>query len=148
MFRAYIHNHSFDRMGERYARLIDGDHFLGRSAFDIHRPKKQPPVNVKKNGVFYELEVAVPGFDKDELAVFVKNDILTVTGEKSLSVEDKTDEYVQQEFEATSFERSFQLAPGFGREKITAVYQNGILRLTFYDVPPEEEKATQDVEVM
>lgn len=148
MFRANIHNHSFDRMGERYARLIDGDHFLGRSAFDIHRPKHQPPANIVKNGALYELEMAIPGFNKEEIAITVKNDLLTVKGEKSESMEETGVNYVQKEFEAKCFERSFQLAPGIGREKITAKYENGILKLVFVDVPAEEEKPSQCVEVM
>lgn len=148
MFRARIHNHSFDRMGERYARLIDGDHFLGRSAFDIHRPKPHPPVNVKKNGTLYELEMPVPGYSKDEIAILVKNDTLTVKGEKSRSSAETTIDYVQKEFELDRFERSFQLDPGVGREKITATLQNGILKITVVDVPPEEEKPSQHVEVM
>jgi HSP20 family protein len=135
-------------MGERYARLIDGDHFLGRSAFDIHKPKPHPPANVKKNGALYELEMPVPGYSKDEIVILVKNDILTVKGEKSRSTEETTIDYVQKEFELDRFERSFHLERGVGREKITANLHNGILKLSFVDVPPEEEKPTQRVEVM
>ncbi|MBK8703603.1 MAG: Hsp20/alpha crystallin family protein [Saprospiraceae bacterium] len=148
MFSARIHNHSFERMGERYARLIDGDHFLGRSAFDIHRPKPHPPTNVMKSGPLYELEMPVPGYNKDEIVILVKNDILTVKGEKTRSTAETTIDYLQKEFELDRFERSFRLEPGVGREKITANLQNGILKLTFIDVPPEEEKPSQRVEVM
>ncbi|MCB0586866.1 MAG: Hsp20/alpha crystallin family protein [Phaeodactylibacter sp.] len=146
MWRAKIKNRSFDRMGEEYARLIDPNHFLGRSAFDIHY-KNMPPVNIIQEGKLFEMEVIVPGFTKEELAVTVKDDILTIRGEKSVAPEDKKGEYILEEFGLDSFERKFKLARAIGHEKITAKYENGILRLTFIDVPKEEEKAYKKVAV-
>ena len=146
MWRAKIKNHAFDRMGEEYAKLIDPDHFLGRSAFDIPY-KKVPPVNILKEGKLFEMEVMVPGFRKDELEITVKDDILTIRGEKSLAKQEKKDQYILEEFDLDTFERKFKLANSVGHEKITAKYENGILRLTFVDVPKAEEKAYKKVVV-
>ena len=55
MWRANIKNRAFDWMGEEFARLIDRNHFLGRSAFDIPYRKK-PPVNIIRVGKLYEME--------------------------------------------------------------------------------------------
>jgi len=146
MLRAPIQNRAFDRMGERYARLIDPNHFLGRSAFDVKYPKV-PPVNIIKNGKLFEMEVMVPGFKKGELDVFVDDGVLTIKGEKSLSHHDREGTFVLEEFDFDSFERKFKLASSIAREKISAQYQNGILRLTFVDVPEAEETDSQTVEV-
>ena len=146
MWRAKIKNRAFDRMGEEYAKLIDPDHFLGRSAFDIHY-KDMPPVNIIQEGKLFEMEVMVPGFRKEELEITVKDDILTIRGEKSTSKGEKKSKYILEEFDFDSFERKFKLAHAVGHEKITARYDNGILRLTFVDVPKEEEKAYKKVAV-
>lgn len=150
MIRANIHNHSFDRMGGRFPSLIDADHFLGHTAFDVSYHKSattQPPANVRKEEEFYELELAIPGYSKDEIEITVNNDILTIRGEKTKSSDENKSHYILEEFNYKRFERQFFLAPGVGHERITAHYDNGILRLTFTDVPPAEEKAVQTIEI-
>ena len=134
-------------MGERYARLIDPNHFLGRSAFDIHPPKEKPPVNIVQNGKLFEMQVMVPGFRKGELEVKVENSILIIRGEKSESRKEEEGAYVLEEFNFDSFERRFRLSDSISREKISARYENGMLYLTFVDVPAEEEREAQTVEV-
>lgn len=146
MWRPKIKNRAFDRMGEEYAKLIDPNHFLGRSAFDIPY-KNVPPVNIIREGKLFEMEVIVPGFKREELEVTVKDDILTIRGEKSFSKEEKDGQYILEEFDFDTFERKFKLANAIGHEKITAEYENGILRLTFTNVPKEEEKAYKKVTV-
>jgi HSP20 family protein len=141
-------NRAFDRMGETWAHKIDPSHFLGRSAFDIPRKKEVvPAANIKKDGKLFELELAVPGFDKEEIEISVREDILLIRGEKSSSAPQHKSEYILEEFDFSSFERSFKLAPTLSHEKITAKLERGILRLTFIDVPKEEEKAIQKVKV-
>lgn len=150
MWRANIKNRAFDRMGERYARLIDPYHFLGRSAFDVPRAKGEnfPAVNIKKEGELFVLELAVPGFTKEEIEIVVENDVMTIRGEKSaIAQPEKDTEFILEEFDFDTFERKFRLAPSIAHEKITAEYDHGILRLTFIDVPKEEEKNYQTVKV-
>ncbi len=147
MLRPKIRNKAFDRMGENFARLIDPDHFLGRTAFDIPYRKDQPPVNIKKNGKIFELELAVPGFTKDELEIILKDGILLIRGEKSKSEHSETSKYILEEFNFNSFERSFRLAENIAKENIDAEYNNGILKLTFIDVPEEEERTYRKVAV-
>jgi len=149
MLRANIRNRAFDRMGEGFAHLIDPNHFMGRSAFDIpyRNKEKVPPVNLKQDGKLFELEVAVPGYEKEALEVTVENDLLTIKGEKSHSEQAQANKYIFEEFNLNSFERSFKLDPRIAHEKITAKYENGILKLTFTDVPAEEEMLYQKVNV-
>ena len=150
MWRANIKNRAFDRMGEYYAPLIDPYHFLGRSAFDVPRPKgkKIPPVNILQKGELFVLELAVPGFAKDELEIVVNDEVLTVRGEKAAAAKSDSDaEFILEEFDFETFERKFRLAPSIAREKISASYDHGILRLTFIDVPKEEERDYQTVKV-
>ena len=149
MWRANIRNRAFDRIGDTYSPVIDPDHFLGRTAFDIPRHKEEvPPANIMQEGELFILELAVPGFAKEELEITVNDDILTVRGEKSKSEKvAKPVEFILEEFKFESFERKFKLATSIAHEKINAKYENGVLRLTFIDVPKEEEKKFQTVKV-
>jgi len=148
MFRPKTRNHAFERMGEVYARLIDPDHFLGRSAFDIKYPKDVPPANIiHKDDKIFELQLAVPGFAKDEIEILVKEGVLTVRGEKSKSEQIEKSQYILEEFDFQSFERNFRLADSVAKENIDAEYKNGILKLTFVDVPEEEERTYRKVKV-
>lgn len=148
MLRANIRNRAFDRMGEGFAHLIDPNHFMGRSAFDIpYREKVVPPANLKQTDTLFELDVAVPGYEKNELEVTMDNDLLIIKGEKRHSEQIKAAKYIFEEFNYNTFERSFKIDPNISHEKITAKYENGILKLTFTDVPTEEETLYQKVAV-
>ena len=150
MWRASISNRPFDRMGERFAPLVDPNHFMGRSAFDIKRHNKDvPAANVIKKGKLFELQLAVPGYAKDELDVTLKDNILVVSGKKNYPSEEVVDkEFILEEFDYDSFERCFRLSSTIAHEKIEANYDNGILRISFEDVPEEEERAYQKVKVL
>lgn len=148
MLRPNIRNRSFDRMGEKYSHLIDPYHFLGRSSFDIPWPEeKVPSVNIHRNGADFVLELAVPGFAKDDIEIIVKEDVLTIRGEKSRSEERSKDrEYILEEFNTEAFERSFKLAQRIMHDQITAHYENGVLTLTFANVAAPE-RTQQTVEI-
>ena len=132
-------------MGEKFAPMFDKDHFLGHSPIGV--PKwKLPLVNLKKKGHLFEMELLIPGFEKEELEIIVQDDILTVKGEKSKKSSAASD-YILEEFDVESFERRFRLDKGIGHEKIEAEYRNGVLKLTFIDVPKEKEVDYQEVAV-
>jgi HSP20 family protein len=145
MWRPKISNRTFDWMGEKFAPLIDRDHFLGHSAIG-NLKWNLPLVNIRKNGRLFEMELLIPGFEKDEIEIIVEDDILTVRGETTTK-KVKSSEYILEEFDVKSFERRFCLGAGIGHEKIDATLKHGVLRLTFTDVPKEKEVEYQEIEV-
>lgn len=94
------------------------------------------------------MEVALPGFKKSEIFVNVADDILTISAERNKIEINENAEYVLKEFNEDRLERKFQLARNIGHEKITAKFMNGILTLTFVDVPEEEEQVYQSIKVL
>lgn len=135
MWTARIRNHAFERMGD-FRHVIDGDHFLGRSAFAYPWKKEElPHTNVVKKGTLFELQIAVPGYTKDEIEVLLEGDILKVRGKKNHVEETVDHEYIVEEFDYNSFERCFKLNQSIAREEIEATCKNGILTLVFKDIP-------------
>jgi len=148
MWRPNISNRIFDRMGERYAPVIDPYHFLGRNALDWPGKREYtPPVNLRKTDQLFILEIAVPGFEKNDIEITVSDDLLKIRGEKGQQEASVDAEVILEEFTYNSFERSFRLAKGLGHEQITATLEAGVLRLEFVDVPEDQEKTHQKIQV-
>jgi molecular chaperone IbpA len=68
-----------------------------------------PPYNIERTADnAYRIDIAVAGFKPDELAIEVKENLLTVQGRKSAN--DETRRYLHRGLAARNFERRFQLA--------------------------------------
>ena len=90
----------------------------------------QPAVNVVETDAAFKLELAAPGFDKQDFKVNVENDFLTVTASRETKNEEQNERYTRREFSVASFKRSFKLPKTVNQEAIAAVYENGILNVT------------------
>jgi HSP20 family protein len=95
-----------------------------------------PAVNIKENETDFELELALPGFKKDDFSIEVDENILTISSEAKLESENKENNYTRREFSYSSFKRAFTLPETIDEAKINANYDSGILRLS---LPKREE---------
>ncbi len=95
-----------------------------------------PAVNIKNNEKDFELELAVPGFKRDDFTVEVDNDVLTISSEVKTENEETKDNYTRKEFSFSSFKRAFILPETVDGSKIDAKYEDGVLRVV---LPKREE---------
>lgn len=86
--------------------------------------------NVSESKDSYKLVLQVPGFAKEDLKLHVEQGLLTVTGEKKDEAPDGGTRWTRQEFEQTSFKRSFRLPDTVQADGISAEQVNGILSVT------------------
>ena len=95
--------------------------------------------DIKDEGDRYELEADLPGFDKKDIHLDVNGDVLTVHAERHSEHEEKEKKgkYVRCERSYGSYSREFDLS-GVQADKITAKYENGVLKLT---IPKKEAEA-------
>lgn len=77
--------------------------------------------DVKEEGNDIVVRAEMPGFNDNEIAVQLNDNILTVRAEKEKKGEGRE--------EAVSFFRSVVLPPGIDAEKVQATYRNGVLEL-------------------
>ncbi len=103
---------------------------------DRFEPTARPAVNVLENEVGFELQIAAPGFAKDEFSVNVEADLLTVTAKKAGQKEALGEKWQRREFGTTQMSRSFHLPETVDAEKIGAAYENGVLKLTIAKKEP------------
>lgn len=97
---------------------------------DRFEPTARPAVNVLENEDGYELQIAAPGFAKDEFSVNVEADLLTVTAKKAENKETSSEKWQRREFGTTQMSRSFHLPETVDADKISAAYENGVLKLS------------------
>ena len=88
-----------------------------------------PAVNVFENENEFEVEVAAPGFKKDEFNIEVNNNTLTISSEHEEKIEEKEKKATRKEFSYKSFERTFTLPKDVNEDEITAEYNDGMLKV-------------------
>lgn len=97
----------------------------------IEEDSLMPALNVKEKEKDFEIEFAVPGFNKKDFEVIIDEDVLHVSGEKKVEEEEeKEDDYSRKEFSYKSFKRSMMLPPSIDfNQNVKASYKNGILKI-------------------
>jgi len=89
-----------------------------------------PAMNIKEHKKDFEIELAVPGFDKKDFEVDIEDDILHISGEKEIEKEEKEDDFARKEFSYKSFKRSMMLPTSIDLDQdVKAVYKKGILKI-------------------
>src|SRR5512139_2815554 len=102
-----------------------------------------PSVNIREDEKAFYLELAVPGMDKKDLRIEVKDDVLTISAEQKEERDQDLEGYRRREFSYSSFCRSFYLPEDVNGEKIGASYKDGILNV---EIPKlEEEKKKEKI---
>ena len=99
-----------------------------------------PPYNIRKAGKDkYAIEVAVAGFNKDDVEVEFEDNFLTVRTKKiDKTVEKDGDEIIHKGISQRSFSRSFTIADDVKVSE--AQLQDGLLTINCEKIVPEQKK--------
>jgi len=89
--------------------------------------RTEPALNIKETDDHFEIELAAPGFQKKDFEVTIEDGCLNIAAEKTISEEEKEDDFTRREFSYNAFERSLQLPDTVKEEEIKASYKDGIL---------------------
>jgi len=98
-----------------------------------------PPYNIERvDDTHYRITLAVAGFAEKDLAIEVKEGVLTVTGQRDEQEKSTDRGFLYQGIAGRSFERRFQLAEHV--EVRNARLENGLLHVDLERLIPEEKK--------
>jgi HSP20 family protein len=111
------------------------------------RQLTMPNVNIVESKDNYRMEVAAPGLHKKDFTINVDGNVLTISGQKEENKEENKDEYSRQEYNYSSFSRSFTLPEDIRANHIEATYDGGILKLTLPRNVDMADKKTTTVTV-
>lgn len=106
-----------------------------------------PAVNIKEREKDYMIEIAAPGFKKDDFEIELDNNVLIVSSnKKEEKVEDKHN-YTKREFNYSEFKRTFTLPETVDMQDIKAEYKEGILELMIAKKPEAQVQPKRKIDI-
>ena len=103
-----------------------------------------PTVDISETEQGFEIHAELPGVSKDDVQVSVKDNLLTIKGEKRQDNVDDTKTYKRIERRYGTFERNFTLPPNFNADMINAHFNDGVLTLS---IPKPEEVKPKEIPI-
>jgi len=129
-----------DSLQSEFNRLFDT--FLGNGGRNELRPRRWvPAMDLVETDDHLVLKADLPGMSKEDVDIEVKDNVLTVSGERKAEHEDKTDGYYRIERAFGSFSRSLTLPQGIDSGAIDADFTDGVLEVRL--PKPERRKPTR-----
>jgi len=117
-------NHPFAAFDDFFQSGVD-------KFFISDQKAKTPSVNVKESDAGFDIHVVAPGYKKEDFALKVEKDTLSISVKLESSNEAKEDgKWIRNEYKLYSFNRSFTLPENVDVEAIEAKYEDGILKLS------------------
>ena len=111
--------------------------FYGNSSRSVMK------TDVKETDKGYELDIELPGYQKEDVKAQLKDGYLTVQAVKNVNNDTKNKEgaYIRRERYAGTMSRSFYVGDNVTEADIQAKFENGVLKLA---VPKKEAKKVEE----
>ncbi|WP_321397669.1 Hsp20/alpha crystallin family protein [Emcibacter sp.] len=128
-----------------------GDYGRGWGSF-FNRPLSvgkfslSPSTDITETKESYEISVELPGLEDKDVVLSLKDNVLTLKGEKKEEREEKKTDYHLTERSYGSFMRSFTLPPNVDADGIHADFYNGVMTIVLPKTEVHEpEKRTIEI---
>ncbi len=115
---------------ERLSRVFDEALMQYRGGAGLGCAGTFPPVDIFETGSAIVLRAELPGFEIDDISIEVKDNIITLSGERRPRANLPNENYHRMERFYGSFERVFCLPYPVQREDVRATMKNGVLEIT------------------
>ena len=132
----------FDSSFEK--RFFDNSPLYGKRGRNLMK------TDVREHDGGYEVDIDLPGFNKDEIKLDLRDGYLTVSAAKGLDKDeqDKKGRYIRQERCTGSCARSFYVGENLKPTDVAAKFENGILELKLPKADKQiPEKPTTLIEI-
>ena len=123
----------FDDMFDHFEHMMDDSFFRGTMG-------NFPPYNIVKTGEnTYDVELALAGFNKKDIEVEYKENLLTVKSKKQEETKDEDGNVIHRGISKRMFSKSFTIANDV--EVKGAELKDGLLKVSMERIIPEHKKA-------
>ena len=123
----------FDDMFDHFEHMMDDSFFRGTMG-------NFPPYNIVKTGEnTYDVELALAGFNKKDIEVEYKENLLTVKSKKQEETKDEDGNIIHRGISKRMFSKSFTIANDV--EVKGAELKDGLLKISMERIIPEHKKA-------
>lgn len=130
-----------DSLQADFSRFFEG--FLGRPVAGTRR--WAPAMDLSETEDALVLRADLPGLDPADVSIEIKDNVLTVSGERKAEHEDKREGYHRIERAYGSFSRSLTLPRGIDPASVHAGFEKGVLEVR---IPKPEERKPHRVEIV
>ncbi|MCW5898403.1 MAG: Hsp20/alpha crystallin family protein [Flavobacteriales bacterium] len=129
--------------------FLDDDRFMPARLFErpFFKEMKMPAVNIQDNTDHFAIDLAVPGFKKDDLKVQLKDGVLTISSERKAEHEEEKKGYTRKEWSFASFSRAFVLPENTDADSLKAKYDDGVLKLTLKKTKAATESKAKEIKI-
>lgn len=114
-------------MLSRFGRGLGRTGIAGDDLAQVALNNWAPAVDISETDKEYRIRAELPGLKKEEVKLTVQNGVLTLSGERRVESEDKSEKHHRIERTYGSFVRSFGLPDDAVAERISAECKDGIL---------------------
>ncbi len=104
----------------------------------------RPPVDIIDTEAAIVIFVEIPGVEKKAVAIEVKENVLAISGERTVDDAVGKGSYMRSERVFGKFARSFALPAMIPTDKITASFKDGVLKIT---IPKPEQEQPRKVSI-
>ena len=104
----------------------------------------RPPVDIIDTEAAIVIFIEIPGVEKEAVAIEVKENVLAISGERTVDDALGNGSYMRSERVFGKFARSFALPAMIPTDKITASFKDGVLKIT---IPKPEQEQPRKVSI-
>ncbi len=104
----------------------------------------QPSVDICETSEGVIIKVDLPGVEKEDITVEIKENVLTLKGQRRQDPDLPEEGYYRRERTCGTFHRSFTMRSMIAPDTIKATFKNGVLTI---EIPKLEEEKPKQVEV-
>jgi HSP20 family protein len=103
-----------------------------------------PAMDLVEGDGEFVLRADLPGVGEDDVKVELEDNVLTISGERRSSHEERKEGYYRVERASGTFSRSLTLPEGVEADSVEATFENGVLEVR---IPKPEEHKPQRVAI-
>lgn len=103
-----------------------------------------PPVDIKETADALVISAELPGIDKKAVTIGIEENVLTISGERSFSRDEKKEDFHRIERVYGTFSRSFTLPRNVKADATKASFDHGVLTVT---IPKAEESKPRSIAI-
>lgn len=123
------------------------DDFFSDDLDFLKKMQTTPSVNILERSEDFLIELAAPGFVKEDFDIDLDSNVLTISCEKEAKKIADNENFTKQEFAFNTFKRIFTLPESADIESINAEYSAGILNVTIGKKAEAQIKPKKKIEI-
>ena len=123
---------------------------LSREEKELAGGKKEsfePNMDLKETKAEYIISMDLPGMNKEEINISLKDHLLTISGERKSESKQEGEKFFQEEQNYGFFSRSVNLPDDANLDNINAEYKNGVLKVIIYRIPAVKQPAGEGMKI-